>query len=65
MHKTEEHLISNSTITVNTNGLAQMLSCGRGTAVKIGTAAGAKVKIDKRVLWYLPKIHNYLEKMGR
>ena len=64
MYKTEQYEISNNTITVDTNGLAQMLSCGRGTAVKIGIAAGAKIKIDKRVLWYLPKIHSYLGQVG-
>ena len=64
MHKTEQYGISSNTITVDTNGLAQMLSCGRGTAVKIGIAAGAKIKIDKRVLWYLPKIHSYLGQVG-
>ena len=64
MHKTEQYEISSNTITVDTNGLAQMLSCGKGTAVKIGIAAGAKIKIDKRVLWYLPKIHSYLGQVG-
>lgn len=64
MHKTEQYAVSSNTIAVDTNGLAQMLSCGRGTAVKIGIAADAKIKIDKRVLWYLPKIHSYLGKTG-
>lgn len=64
MHKTERYAVSSNTIAIDTNGLAQMLSCGRGTAVKIGIAAGAKIKIDKRVLWYLPKIHSYLGQVG-
>lgn len=63
MHKTEQYTINSNTITADTNGLAEMLSCGRGTAVKIGLAAGARVKIGKRVLWYLPKIHSYLGQM--
>lgn len=60
MHKTGQYAINNNTITVDTNRLAQMLSCGRGTATRIGIAANARVKIGKRVLWYLPKIHSYL-----
>ena len=64
MHKTERYAVSSNTMTVDTSKLAQMLCCGRDTAVKIGVAAGAKIKVDKRVLWYLPKIHNYLEQVG-
>lgn len=64
MHKTEQYAINSNTIAVDTNRLAEMLSCGKGTAVKIGLAADAKIKIDKRVLWYLPKIHSYLGRQG-
>lgn len=61
MRKTEQYAINNNTITVDTNRLAQMLSCGRGTAVKIGTAAGAKIKIGKRTLYKVSIIEKYLE----
>lgn len=60
MRKTTHQINNNEMITVDTNGLAQMLSCGRDTATRIGIAANARVKIGKRVLWYLPKIHSYL-----
>lgn len=44
MRKTGQYAINNNTITVDANRLAQMLSCGRGTAVKIGTLQVPKLK---------------------
>lgn len=38
----------------------QMLNCGRVTAVQIGMEAQAKIQINKRVLWHIPKIREYL-----
>ncbi len=64
MHKTGKYAINNNTITVDTNRLAQMLSCGRGTAVKIGTDAGAKIKIGKRTLYKVSIIEKYLESIA-
>ncbi|WP_313130937.1 hypothetical protein [Anaerocolumna sp.] len=50
-------------ITVDTAELQQILSVGRSTAVRIGCNAGAKVVVGKRVLWYLKKIDQYLDKV--
>lgn len=50
-------------IAVNVENLAKMLDCGRATAVKIGTAAGARVQIGKRVLFKMDKVEAYLEKL--
>lgn len=47
-------------ISVDTNGLQTILSCGRSTAVQIGTDAGAKVMVGKRVLWNVSKVQEYL-----
>lgn len=47
-------------ITVDTNGLQTILSCGRSTAVQIGMDAEAKVLIGRRVLWNIAKIQEYL-----
>lgn len=47
-------------ISVDTNGLQTILSCGRSTAVQIGTEAKAKVIVGKRVLWNIAKIQIYL-----
>lgn len=46
---------------VDTDGLRDLLSCGRETAVKIGTDAQARVQIGKRVLWNVDKIQKYLD----
>lgn len=50
-------------IAVNVENLAKMLDCGRATAVKIGTEAGARVQIGKRVLFKKDKVEAYLEKL--
>lgn len=47
-------------ITVNANTLAGMLDCGRATAVKIGTEAGARIQIGNRVLFKVDAIKEYL-----
>lgn len=38
-----------------------LLCCGSATAVKIGEAAGGRVKIGRRVLWNVKKIQEYLD----
>lgn len=48
-------------LTVNTETLAGMLNCGRATAVKIGTDAGAKIQIGRRTLYKVSIIEKYLE----
>lgn len=65
MQKTTQCNIDSNTAAVNTAGLMKILCCGRETAIKIGKAAQAKIQIDKRVLWYLPKIHHYLEQITK
>lgn len=47
-------------ISVDTNGLQTILSCGRSTAVQIGTDAEARIMVGKRVLWNIAKIQEYL-----
>ena len=50
--------------TVDTTGLREMLNCGRVTAVKIGTDAGARIQIGRRVLWNVDKIQKHLDKIS-
>lgn len=52
-------------LTVNTDTLAAMLDCGRSTAVKIGTEAGAKIKVGSRTLFRVPVIERYLDERTR
>ena len=47
--------------TVDTAGLQEMLSSGRKTAVEIGTAAGARIQVGRRVLWNVDKVQAYLD----
>ena len=47
--------------TVDTAGLQAMLSSGRKTAVEIGTAAGARIQVGRRVLWNVKKVQQYLD----
>ena len=51
-------------ISVSTQGLAETLGCGRVTAIKIGEAAQAKMKVGRRVLWNLDKIRGYLSEVS-
>lgn len=46
---------------VNTKELQKMIGAGYKTAVKIGTEAGARIKIGRRVLWNVGKIQKYLD----
>ena len=48
-------------LTVNADTLAGMLNCGRSTAVRIGTDAGAKIQIGRRTLYKVSIIEKYLE----
>lgn len=48
-------------LTVNADTLAGMLNCGRATAVKIGTDAGAKIQIGRRTLYKVSAIEKYLD----
>lgn len=62
MRKTREigGLLENKK-TVDTIGLQSMLSCGRVSAVEIGTAAGARIQVGRRVLWNVKKVQQYLD----
>lgn len=46
--------------TITTEELMGALSCGRTAALQIGEAAGAKIKVGRRVLWIVGRIDEYL-----
>lgn len=52
-------------ITVNADTLAGMLDCGRATAVKIGTDAGARVQIGTRVLFKVAEVERYISELQK
>ena len=51
-------------LTVNAETLAGMLDCGRATAVKIGTNAGAKIQIGRRTLYKVSVVNKYLDSLS-
>lgn len=52
---------TNEALSVDTAGLMELLNSGRKTAVEIGTAAGARIQIGRRVMWNVKKIEKYLD----
>lgn len=66
MQKTREYSHNTKNrLTVNANTLAGMLDCGRATAVKIGTEAGARVQIGTRVLFKVSEVERYIDEQLR
>ena len=55
---------SSTLLTVNTSTLMEMLNCGRPTAVRLGTAAGAKIVIGRKILWNVNIIRQYLNSIA-
>lgn len=47
-------------LTVSTRGLMALLSCGKPTAIKVGTAAQAKIVVGRRILWNVQAVQRYL-----
>lgn len=65
MNKTKDNSLSpNEKILFTTEELQASLACGRASAVKIGTAAGAKVTVGRRVMWYRNKVEKYVEQIA-
>lgn len=52
-------------MTIDTAGLQDMLSCGRKTAIEIGTAAGGRISCGRRVLWNVSKVQQYLDSISK
>ena len=48
-------------LSVTTEELADLLSCGRKTAVDIGRDAGACIQYGKRILWNVSRIKVHLD----
>lgn len=64
MRKTTATNVSMDNLTVDTAGLQTLINAGRKTAVDIGTAAGAKIIVGRRVLWNVSKIQKYLDELA-
>ena len=64
MNKTLNRNINEKLLTVSAETLAGMLNCGRATAVKIGTDAGAKIQIGRRSLYKVSIVEKYLDALS-
>lgn len=53
-----------SKLLVDTTDLKLLLGCGRATAVSIGVAAGAKIRINRRVLWNMERVKEYINNIA-
>lgn len=62
--QTTQRSSSITALTVSTKILMQMLNCGKPTAIKIGTAAGAKIVIGRKILWNVSVIQCYLNSIA-
>ena len=51
-------------VTVTTDGLREILSCGYPSAVAIGEQAHAKITVGRRVPWNVAKIQRYLDEIS-
>lgn len=64
MERKRKSPVTENSLAVDTLELAGILHCGRTTAVKIGTAAGARLQIGKRVLWNLSKVRMHVDEIS-
>ncbi|MBP5607419.1 MAG: hypothetical protein J6X66_04015 [Lachnospiraceae bacterium] len=53
-----------SKMAATTEDLMLALSCGRKSAVEIGTKAKARCQIGRRVLWNMGKVQAYLDSIA-
>lgn len=51
-------------ICVDTSELQQLLCTGRKTAIQIGMAAGARIKVGTRIVWNVKKVSEYLDSIS-
>ena len=59
MNKTNKESYFEDPLAVDSTGLQELVGAGRRTATVIGMAAGAKIKVGKRVLWNVNKVKKY------
>ena len=62
--KTNEEARNIDKICVTTEGLQDLLDCGRATAVQIGGQAGARIEVGKRLLWNVSKVQSYIDRLA-
>jgi len=51
-------------LTVSTRTLMRLLDCGKPAAVRIGTEAGARITIGRKILWNVQAVRRYLDSIA-
>ena len=51
----------NQKLLVNTPELMRLLSCGRPKAIEVGTEAGARVMLGRKLMWNVAAVREYLD----
>ncbi len=65
MHKTNKKAVEfNDRLAVSSETLAQLLDCGRNSAIQLGKSANAEIRIGKRLLFNVRKIQQHLDKLS-
>lgn len=59
-----DNITSTDNLALSTPMLMKMLNCGKPTAIKIGTEAGAKIVIGRKILWNPRIIRRYLDNIA-
>ena len=62
--KVNNELSLDDKLSVDTTELQKILGCGRPTAVEIGSLAGARIEVGKRLLWNVNKVKKYLDNIA-
>lgn len=59
--RTDNSTSIDNSLAVSTAVLMKMLNCGKPTAIRIGTEAGAKIIVGRKILWNPRIIRRYLD----
>lgn len=59
--RTDNSTSIDNSLAVSTSVLMKMLNCGKPTAIRIGTEAGAKIVIGRKILWNPRIVQRYLD----
>jgi len=62
--KRENTISPENRILVDESALRDLLSAGRDSALLIGEAAGARVRVGRSVLWNVQKVRDFLNTSG-
>lgn len=65
MRKTNKSVGDTPKLLIDTPELQKILCSGRAAAVKIGTDAGARVQIGRRVFWNVKKVQQYIDSISK